>query len=266
MEGRKTATRRLLRPPPRSAWIVSRRTGRRRRRAAVRTVEIAGHVFAACRYEIGHSYAVQPGRTKRAIGRLLVTSVSHERVGEIDFTGARAEGFRTTDQFKAYWARLYEPTVMHNVDEQSDEGIFCEPPDDEFLVELFDQRHANTLVWVITFQLDTSHHPRLLVPAAGDERDADELRYTEDPGRALRDEPEAIDAGLLAYYTADAHDRFAGLPGRREEALRRRYRSLANRLRQSAADAVRSGVDVSAELDLIEQHLAVLERRRKAVA
>ena len=88
--------------------------------------------------------------------------------------------------------------------------------------------------------------------------------YTTEPAQALPDEPEAIEAAVLEYFTADAHERFTGLPGRREEALRRRARSLANRLRQEAVAGLRAGLDVSAELDHLEQHLALLERRRTA--
>lgn len=269
VRGKKTQTRRPLRRPPMSEWKVSRKTGRRRRRAPWREVTIDGQAFVACRYEAGRSYAVQPGRTKAADARIVVTSVECQRVGAITFDAARAEGFRTTSEFKAYWTRLYEPELLAGADQRVD-GIHCVPLEEEMLVECFEARHADTLAWAITFELDTSHHPLLLAPAAHQERDADERGYTHDPQHALSgsaDAGEAIDPTLLDYYTADAHDRHSGRPGRREEQLRRRANSLAASLR-AFADG-RDGIDtttVLAQLEQVQQHLRVLHDTRKRAA
>lgn len=268
--GAKTQTRRLVREyvAPDTPYRVDRH-GRRRRRPTPRGVQLIDGGWYRTPPSIGASVAVQPGRGKAQECRIVILDVRHELVGDIQYTDAIAEGFRTTADFKAYWTRLYESTLMRGVDDTDAAGIVCEPPDHDLLVERFDARHATTPVWVITFALDTSHHPRLLAPASRmpscQDKDSDDAHgYIDAPARALPDEPEAIDAGLLAHYTADAHDRLANLPGRREEQLRRRAQSLANRLRQAAIADARAELDTAAQLDLIEQHITLLERRRRA--
>jgi hypothetical protein len=60
-----------------------------------------------CRYKVGRTYAVQPGRTKHGIGRIRVTEMCRERLGDIDVSGARREGFPTVGWFFDYWRRLH---------------------------------------------------------------------------------------------------------------------------------------------------------------
>lgn len=60
-----------------------------------------------CRYEVGKSYAVQPGRGKKAVCRITVTDVHLERLGAISLKDARREGFRTTGEFFDYWRGLH---------------------------------------------------------------------------------------------------------------------------------------------------------------
>jgi hypothetical protein len=62
---------------------------------------------AECRYAPGRDYAVQPGRTKRAIGRIAVADVRREKLGEITQEGARREGFPTVSAFVDYWRKLH---------------------------------------------------------------------------------------------------------------------------------------------------------------
>lgn len=63
----------------------------------------------ACRYRPGKDYAVQPGRGKKAIGRILILDVRLEPVGNIqgDWQEARCEGFEDPSFFIAYWRKLY---------------------------------------------------------------------------------------------------------------------------------------------------------------
>lgn len=56
-----------------------------------------------CRYVSGRDYALQPGRTRRAVGRIAITDVRRERLGEITHEGALREGFPTVREFLAYW-------------------------------------------------------------------------------------------------------------------------------------------------------------------
>lgn len=66
--------------------------------------------FEPCRYVAGRSYAVQPGRGKRAVGRILVRSVEVVTVGAISLADARAEGFTSTTAFYDRWRELYGHT------------------------------------------------------------------------------------------------------------------------------------------------------------
>lgn len=58
-------------------------------------------------YHIGRDYAVQPGRGKHAVARILVTSRREEFLGDIVYREARREGFQDIDAFHDYWCQLY---------------------------------------------------------------------------------------------------------------------------------------------------------------
>lgn len=64
-----------------------------------------------CRYKVGKTYAVQPGRGKRGIARIKVLDVRRERWRDISVDDAVAEGFGHRDiarpDFLAYVMRLY---------------------------------------------------------------------------------------------------------------------------------------------------------------
>ena len=62
---------------------------------------------AECRYVPGRDYAVQPGRGKRAVGRVRVTDVRREKLEEITHDGACREGFVDVEAFMDYWRRLH---------------------------------------------------------------------------------------------------------------------------------------------------------------
>ena len=94
-----------------------------------------------CRYKEGHDYAVQPGRGKQAITRLKVLEVREEPVGQVSHHDAKAEGFRNTAAFKAYWVRLYDREWAEEHEEETDAVI------------RFNARHAHRLVHVIRFEL-----------------------------------------------------------------------------------------------------------------
>lgn len=149
-----------------------------------------------CRYRVGHTYAVQPGRGRAEEGRILVTGVYEQRLGDIAFVNARAEGFRTTADFKAEWMRLYDKAwVAAHGAEDLDLA-------DETVAQRFEDRHADTRVWVIQFMLPIDQI-RLLA-----DRHA-KADYVDTPARAMPDEPEAVDEQTQERISKDARLRKA---------------------------------------------------------
>lgn len=59
------------------------------------------------RYKVGHTYAVQPGRGKEAVGRIRVTGVRTERLSHITTNEVRREGFTSFGLFMNYWIQLH---------------------------------------------------------------------------------------------------------------------------------------------------------------
>jgi hypothetical protein len=84
LAGEKTQTRRLVSDNPRSPWWKER-----------------------CSLKQGRSYAVCPGRGKRAVARVRIAGVRREPLAWINDIGARAEGFRDRQHFVDYWKRLH---------------------------------------------------------------------------------------------------------------------------------------------------------------
>ena len=79
----KTVTRRRMSSNPRSPWFSG-----------------------GCSLKPGQDYAVCPGRGKNAIARVLVTSVTTERLGDLDDAEARLEGFDSAAEFEAAWMAI----------------------------------------------------------------------------------------------------------------------------------------------------------------
>jgi uncharacterized protein YhfF len=141
IRGRKTATRRPVRY----------------------TSSTSGTTPVPCRYKPGHTYAIQPGRGKPAIGRLKVTHVEQQRAGELTLADAHREGFRTRDDFKAQWVRIHDRAwvAKHKVDlaDCLDLSVVS-----FILCRRFDLEHADIPVWAITFEL-AQDEPRFLAAA-----------------------------------------------------------------------------------------------------
>jgi hypothetical protein len=95
--GKKSETRR-----PVKAWEVLHDE-------KVSTARVGTHmtVYGRTRFAVGAEYAVQPGRGKKAVGRIQVTDITRsERAMDISPAAARREGFATADAFCAAYARL----------------------------------------------------------------------------------------------------------------------------------------------------------------
>ncbi len=59
------------------------------------------------RYSVGREYAVQPGRGKKAVGRIRIVVTVRERLDRILTCEAIEEGFESREAFFAYWRKLY---------------------------------------------------------------------------------------------------------------------------------------------------------------
>ena len=66
-----------------------------------------------CRYKVGRTYAVQPGRTKAGVARIRILSARKERLGLVTDEDAEREGFTARNdltprqEFLNYWLVLY---------------------------------------------------------------------------------------------------------------------------------------------------------------
>lgn len=59
------------------------------------------------RWRVGASYAIQPGRGQKAVGRFVVLNVRREKLGAIRDGDVRAEGFADREEFIETWKRLH---------------------------------------------------------------------------------------------------------------------------------------------------------------
>jgi hypothetical protein len=58
-------------------------------------------------YQVGKSYAVQPGRGQKSVARILLTGLRKEAVNAISPEDALAEGFTSRDEFFATWLNIH---------------------------------------------------------------------------------------------------------------------------------------------------------------
>jgi hypothetical protein len=59
------------------------------------------------KWEVGRTYAIQPGRGKSGLGRIQIVCIRYESTQDISPSDAQAEGFASVAEFSAYWSRLY---------------------------------------------------------------------------------------------------------------------------------------------------------------
>jgi hypothetical protein len=58
-------------------------------------------------YEVGRTYAVQPGRGKPAVARFRLKRIRLERLQEIGLADAQAEGCRDVAHFRGLWTEIH---------------------------------------------------------------------------------------------------------------------------------------------------------------
>ena len=59
------------------------------------------------KWRTGRSYAVQPGRGKKAVARIRLLDIRYELLGHITEVEARAEGFASLTEFQHIWQKIH---------------------------------------------------------------------------------------------------------------------------------------------------------------
>lgn len=67
-------------------------------------------------YRKGNTYAVQPGRTQRAVGRIRITGIRCEDVRNISDGDVKAEGFASYEHFIQTWCYMHDPAANKEAD------------------------------------------------------------------------------------------------------------------------------------------------------
>jgi len=173
---------------------------------------------------------------------IVVVGYERQHLGRITFTEARAEGWRTTAEFKAGWVKQH--------DRQWD-AKHTNDPDLTQYVERFDQRWAHTPVWAITFEVDRSAQARLMHKRS-------EYGYTDNPANAVDSEPEAVDRATQVRLTKEARVR----DKERTNAELEEIKALPLAARLARLEELKARTDISNELRVIEQRIQRGENRR----
>jgi hypothetical protein len=186
---------------------------------------------------------------------VLVTDYRHALLGDsLDDQGkaARAEGHRSTDEFKAWWVGVYDRSWINTYIKRHE----IEPGDD-ILIERFDRRHTLRSVWVMVFEPDRTAAPRYLAPTGrGDDRG-----YTTVMAQAIADEPEAVDETMQRRISDQGREydemRAAGV----DELLIDGLRKLRTQRHEFVTVAGERGINVRDEIRMLDRAQASLERK-----
>lgn len=110
LTGEKVQTRRLVKP----RQIFEERT-EFGLPPAVFTVSNASDPRPKVLYEVGKTYAVQPGRGKAAVARIRILSIRREDVREISDEDVRAEGFSSAARFFDTWVCMHDKKLAQEI-------------------------------------------------------------------------------------------------------------------------------------------------------
>lgn len=252
-----------------------------------------------CPYTQGSTRAVQRRAGGPQIARIEILLVERSTLKDLTYKDARAEGHQTTAGFADHWMRQHDtgwppaqpcpdcdhqrsthqwdPNVDHCQTCDNTGGVTQDTTDlnDQTILERFTQRHHTTPVWVLHLRLTQA--PRLLAASGSagiryrklatgrvqavdvhEGRDADR-GYTTSPYAALPGESEAIDQTTLDQYVKDAHARGPVQRSYLDQQLLNEADGLQDRLRRLQDIARKRGVDVRADVRVIEARLTQIE-------
>lgn len=250
VRGKKTQTRRPMKPyvEPESPYRTVK--GRRVRRAVPKTIEVDGTRFVY-RYEPGGCYAVQPGRGKAAVCRVLVDTVEPVLLTGLDLRDALAEGFRTRAEFADYWMRLYQPAWAR------ERGDVALGDDQELVLDRFETGYEGVRVWAIRFAVDQREQPRFLRARMGSVSD-----YTENQVLAAEGEPETVPPAYQRALTEQAHERDERLQKDAVVVARREIDAQLARLEE----VLHPNEHTTRRLEVLRRELRLLDRDLKGPA
>jgi hypothetical protein len=150
-------------------------------------VDETGHVIKVWRdsrilWEVGKTYAVQPGRGKAAVGRIKLLAIRHDPDRrDIGYIGAAKEGFDSPAEFLQTWTGMHDPKTYltyFNWDRAKEDvygykhwthwtGADWADLDDREFGRLLASRPADLYdVWVLTFERVAE--PEIVGDCAGD--------------------------------------------------------------------------------------------------
>lgn len=61
-----------------------------------------------CLYAVGKTYPVQPGRGKKSVARIEITSIRRQDVRQISASDAKSEGFASVNDFLELWVKMHD--------------------------------------------------------------------------------------------------------------------------------------------------------------
>lgn len=108
---------------------------------------LAGHPLPEfnTKWEVGHTYAVQPARNRKAVARIRITEICREDVRHIGAEDVVAEGFLSRFAFWRVWCGMHDKAALPLVNDALNGGAaskaWHERPDERYQA------------WVLSFEL-----------------------------------------------------------------------------------------------------------------
>jgi hypothetical protein len=103
LDGTKSQTRRIVKPGESPLYLYSQADVPEGADGKILIVKSAGRT----KWQLGLAYAAQPGRTKKAVGHIVIKSIRQERLQDVSGEDVRAEGFRTREEFHETWNKVH---------------------------------------------------------------------------------------------------------------------------------------------------------------
>lgn len=101
-------------------------------------------ILSAKNWEVGKTYAVQPGRGKKAVGRIRITRIEYQDVRDISYPDVQSEGFSSRVEFWQTWCGMHDKSALPFAPFESYEAVR------EYLMTRPADRYQ---AWVLAFTL-----------------------------------------------------------------------------------------------------------------